>query len=154
MSLIRQQLEQNIENLYRLAEHLKRSILFYESHQIREYHMHPAWVDPNSEYEDVETSVVEVHRLNRLNLHIFLPEDLLHVWNDEQSNDLILEFFTEIGIISQKVHIEYHFLGERVAYQEFIHLLKRIQKKEHEVFLMLAVDSEIDQDQKKKDRKS
>ncbi|MFI8067099.1 hypothetical protein ACFMKJ_25430, partial [Acinetobacter baumannii] len=83
-------------------------------------------------------------RLNRLNLHIFLPEDLLHVWNDEQSNDLILEFFTEIGIISQKVHIEYHFLGERVAYQEFIHLLKRIQKKEHEVFLMLAVDSEID----------
>ncbi len=31
MSLIRQQLEQNIENLYRLAEHLKRSILFYES---------------------------------------------------------------------------------------------------------------------------
>ncbi|EPJ9128647.1 hypothetical protein OEE50_001547, partial [Acinetobacter baumannii] len=50
MSLIRQQLEQNIENLYRLAEHLKRSILFYESHQIREYHMHPAWVDPNSEY--------------------------------------------------------------------------------------------------------
>ncbi|AYX97394.1 hypothetical protein ACUTA3_09560 [Acinetobacter baumannii] len=146
MSLIRQQLEQNIENLYRLAEHLKRSILFYESHQIREYHMHPAWVDPNSEYEDAETPVVEVHRLNRLNLHIFLPEDLLHVWNDEQSNDLILEFFTEIGIISQKVHIEYHFLGERVAYQEFIHLLKRIQKKEHEVFLMLAVDSEIDQD--------
>ncbi|MDC4785327.1 hypothetical protein ACT426_07435 [Acinetobacter baumannii] len=146
MSLIRQQLEQNIENLYRLAEHIKRSILFYESHQIREYHMHPAWVDPNSEYEDVETPVVEVHRLNRLNLHIFLPEDLLHVWNDEQSNDLILEFFNEIGIISQKVHIEYHFLGERVAYQEFIHLLKRIQKKEHEVFLMLAVDSEIDQD--------
>ena len=37
-------------------------------------------------------------------------------------------------------------MGERVAYQEFIHLLKRIQKKEHEVFLMLAVDSEIDQD--------
>ncbi|EMD9793539.1 hypothetical protein [Acinetobacter baumannii] len=125
MSLIRQQLEQNIENLYRLAEHLKRSI---------------------SEYKDAETPVVEVHRLNRLNLHIFLPEDLLHVWNDEQSNDLILEFFTKIGIISQKVHIEYHFLGERVAYQEFIHLLKRIQKKEHEVFLMLAVDSEIDQD--------
>ncbi|ENU47173.1 MULTISPECIES: hypothetical protein [Acinetobacter calcoaceticus/baumannii complex] len=146
MSLIRQQLEQNIENLYRLAEHLKRSILFYESHQIREYHMHPAWVDPNSEYEDTETPVVEVHRLNRLNLHILLPEDLLHIWNDEQSNDLILEFFTEIGIISQKVHIEYHFLGERVAYQEFIHLLKRIQKKEHEIFLVLAVDSEIDQD--------
>ncbi|WP_151794287.1 hypothetical protein [Acinetobacter nosocomialis] len=146
MSLIRQQLEQNIENLYHLAEHLKRSILFYESHQIREYHMHPAWVDPNSEYEDTETPVVEVHRLNRLNLHILLPEDLLHIWNDEQSNDLILEFFTEIGIISQKVHIEYHFLGERVAYQEFIHLLKRIQKKEHEMFLMLAVDSEIDQD--------
>ncbi|MDX7879724.1 hypothetical protein [Acinetobacter nosocomialis] len=146
MSLIRQQLEQNIENLYHLAEHLKRSILFYESHQIREYHMHPAWVDPNSEYEDTETPVVEVHRLNRLNLHILLPEDLLHIWNDEQSNDLILEFFTEIGIISQKVHIEYHFLGERVAYQEFIHLLKRIQKKEHEIFLVLAVDSEIDQD--------
>ena len=37
-------------------------------------------------------------------------------------------------------------MGGRVAYQEFIHLLKRIQKKEHEVFLMLAVDSEIDQD--------
>ncbi len=88
--------------MYRLAEHLKRSILFYESHQIREYHMHPAWVDPNSEYEDTETSVVEVHRLNRLNLHILLPEDLLHIWNDEQSNDLILEFFTEVGIISQK----------------------------------------------------
>lgn len=33
-----------------------------------------------------------------------------------------------------------------MAYQEFIHLLKRIQKKEHEIFLVLAVDSEIDQD--------
>lgn len=102
MSLIRQQLEQNIENLYRLAEHLKRSILFYESHQIREYHMHPAWVDPNSEYEDVETPVVEVHRLNRLNLHIFLPEDLLHVWNDEQSNDLILEFLLRLVLFPKK----------------------------------------------------
>ena len=102
MSLIRQQLEQNIENLYRLAEHLKRSILFYESHQIREYHMHPAWVDPNSEYEDAETPVVEVHRLNRLNLHIFLPEDLLHVWNDEQSNDLILEFLMRLALFPKK----------------------------------------------------
>ena len=145
MSLIRQQLEQNIENLYRLAEHLKRSILFYESHQIREYHMHPAWVDPNSEYEDVETPVVEVHRLNRLNLHIFLPEDLLHVWNDEQSNDLILEFLLRL-VLFPKSSYRISLLGERVAYQEFIHLLKRIQKKEHEVFLMLAVDSEIDQD--------
>lgn len=110
MLLIKQQLEQNIENLYLLAEHLKRSTLFYESQQAREYHMHPAWVDPESEYDDVQMPIVEVYRLNRLNLHILLSEDLLHIWNDDQSNELILEFFAEIGIPAQKIHIEYHFL--------------------------------------------
>ncbi|MGE8552061.1 MAG: hypothetical protein ACN6NN_14260, partial [Acinetobacter calcoaceticus] len=121
MSLIQQQLEQNVENLYLLAEHLKRSTLFYESQQSREYHMHPAWVDPESEYDDAQMPVVEVYRLNRLNLHILLSEDLLHIWNDDQSNELILEFFAEIGIAPQKVHIEYHFFGEQLAYQELIH---------------------------------
>ncbi|MCE6235409.1 hypothetical protein [Acinetobacter pittii] len=146
MSLIRQQLEQNIENLYLLAEHLKRSTLFYESQQAREYHMHPAWVDPDSEYDDVEMPIVEVYRLNRLNLHILLSEDLLHIWNDDHSNELILEFFTEIGISAQKIHIEYHFFGEQLAYQELMHLLKGIHKREHEMFFLVVADSEIDQD--------
>lgn len=104
MSLIRQQLEQNIENLYLLAEHLKRSTLFYESQQAREYHMHPAWVDPESEYDDVEMPIVEVYRLNRLNLHILLSEDLLHIWNDDHSNELILEFLMKLVFLLKNLY--------------------------------------------------
>ena len=78
-ALIQQQLEQNTETLYQIAEHLKNSALFYDAKLAHEYRMHPAWIDPHRDYEDepIEQQVAEaVPRLNRLNIHIIQPRFL------------------------------------------------------------------------------
>ncbi len=46
-SLIQQQLEQHVDSLSLIAEHLKQSALFYDSELAYQYRMHPGWVDPD-----------------------------------------------------------------------------------------------------------
>lgn len=148
-ALIQQQLEQNTETFYQIAEHLKNSALFYDAKLAHEYRMHPAWIDPNSEYEDEpsEQRVAEaVPRLNRLNIHLILPENLFHVWDEISATEMIHAYLTELGIIDQQFDTEYHYWGETTAYKDWIKLLKRVQTLDSEVSFIMAVDSEIDQE--------
>lgn len=147
-ALIQQQLEQNTETLSQIAEHLKNSALFYDAKLAHEYRMHPAWIDPNrTEDESIEQPIAEaVPRLNRLNIHIILPENLFHVWNETDTSEFIHHYLTELGIINQQFEMEYHYWGETTAYQDWIKLLKRIELQDSEVSLFIAVDSEVDQE--------
>ena len=146
-TLIRQQLEQNSETLYQIASHLKSSAMFYDTKLAQEYRMHPAWIDPNSEYDEaVEQTAESVSRLNCLGIHIILPENLLHAWDEDYGSDTISQYLTELGIIAQQFNVEYHYWGETTAYKDWIKLLKRIQTFDSEVALLIAVDSEIDQE--------
>lgn len=147
-ALIRQQLEQNAETLYQIAMHLKNSAMFYDTKLAHEYRMHPAWIDPNTEYQDdaVEHVAEAVPRLNRLNIHIILPENLFHVWDESAGRELISQYLNELGIISQQFDTEYHYWGETTAYQDWIKLLKRTQTLDADVSWFIAVDSEIDQE--------
>ena len=148
MALIHHQVEQHTELLVSIADHLKRSSLFYESQNLHEYRMHPAWIDPSfSGDEDGEPLQVEpVYRLDKLNVHIFLSEDVVHSWNDANSNESIQAIFYDLGIIPQKFHIEYHFISAASTEQYVIELFERIQNQPHEISLLIAADSEIDQD--------
>ena len=148
-ALIQQQLEQNTDMLHQIAEHLKNSALFYDAKLAHEYRMHPAWINPHQEYEDepVEQQVAEaVPQLNRLNVHLILPENLFHTWDENFGAELIHQYLTELGIIDQQFHTEYHYWGETTAYHDWIKLLKRTQTLDAEVSLFLVVDSEIDQE--------
>ncbi len=147
-ALIQQQLEQNTEVLFQIAEHLKNSALFYDAKLAHEYRMHPAWIDPNrTEDESIEQPIAEaVPRLSRLNIHIILPENLFHVWSEADGSELIHHYLTELGIIEQQFETEYHYWGETTAYQDWIKLLKRMESQDSEVSLFIAVDSEVDQE--------
>lgn len=148
-AMIQLQLEQNSEVLWAIAEHLKQAALFYEGQLVHEYRMHPAWIDPHANTEDEDyspRSVEQVSRLNMLNVHIILAEDLLHIWDESSTHAMIEHYLNELGYIPQKFHVELHYWGKETAYKEWMNLLKGIQQSEHSVSLVLVVDSEIDQD--------
>lgn len=147
-ALILQQLAKNEVVLSQIATHLKNSALFYDAKLAHEYRMHPAWIDPNSEYkEDESERVIEtVPRLNRLNIHMILPENLLHAWDENLVSTHVNEFLTGLGIISQQLDTQYHYWGETTAYNNWIKLLKQFQYLDSEISFFIVVDSEIDQE--------
>ena len=148
MALIQHQIEQHSELLASISVHLKQSSLFYESQNLHEYRMHPAWIDPSFSGNDDSASVQveQVYRLDKLNLHIVLSEDVLHTWNDVASNESLQAIFYELGIIPQKFHIEYHFISAVSTEQHLVEIFERTQKQAHEISLIIAADSEIDQE--------
>lgn len=146
-ALIQQQLEQNTEILYQIAEHLKNSALFYDVKLAHEYRIHPAWIDPNSDHESVEQLTVQaIPRLNHLNIHLILPENLFHIWNEANSSECIHHYLTELGIIEQQFNIEYHYWEEITAYRDWIKLLQRTASQNAEISFFIVVDSEVDQE--------
>lgn len=148
-ALIQHQLEQHVETLWALSEHLKNSALFYDTQLAHEYRMHPAWIDPDAQVDDYAEqprTVKEVYKLNRLNLHIILSEDLLHTADESLTQEKISEYLNELGILDKMFHVEYHYWGKETAYTHWFNLLDKIQKVEHEFNFLVAVDSEIDQD--------
>ncbi|RZF55681.1 hypothetical protein EXE30_02415 [Acinetobacter halotolerans] len=148
MLLIQHQIQQHNELLNAISAHLQHSSLFYESQNLHEYRMHPAWIDPTvSSDEETELKQIEpVYRLDKLNVHIILSEDVIHTWNDQSSHQSIQAIFYELGIIPQKFYIEYHFISRSSVDQYLIELFDRIQKQSHEIALIIAADSELDQD--------
>lgn len=148
MAMIHHQIDQHVGLLDSISNHLKRSSLFYESQNLHEYRMHPAWTDPSFSVED-ESEAVEiepVYRLDQFNIHILLSEDLVHIWNDQISNESIQKTLFELGMIPQKFHIEYHYLSSESAESNLIEVLSRIQNQAHEITFMIVADSEIDQE--------
>ncbi|OTG67790.1 hypothetical protein B9T25_07315 [Acinetobacter sp. ANC 4470] len=148
-ALIQQQLEQQTEILWQLAEHLKKSALFYDVELAYQYRIHPAWVTSDDQKgdqnEDFEPQVEQVSRLNCLNIHVLLADNLLHMWDESSSRELLLQFMQSLGIISQQIQIKYHFIAQQNSYQDWLNLLGQIATQPHEVSLVINVDSEIDQ---------
>jgi len=153
LALIQHPLEQQSEILLQVGEHLKQSAFFYDSELAYQYHMHPAWnnldfsvSDPTSNEEKWELQVEQIPRLNRLNIHILLSDSLLHVWDEHFSERMLLNFMQSLGIISQHIHIQHHFINQQSSYENWLHLLDQISTQSHEVSLVINVDSEIDQE--------
>ena len=149
-ALIQQQLEEHGQSIFFIADHLKKSALFYDSEMAYQYRMHPGWVDQsyrsNDENESDISTQTQVSRLNRLNIHILLAENLIHQWRDEVINDLKQKIADEYSILPALIHIEAHFIGVSVAYSDWLNLLKQISEQTTEVSLIINVDSEIDQE--------
>lgn len=148
-ALIQHQLEQQSEILLQAAKHLKQSAFFYDSELAYQYRMHPAWIDANYQVhydDDQDVQVEQVPCLNRLNIHILLVDNLLDVWNENSSNEMLLNFVESLGIISQQIHIEHHFINQQSSYKNWLNLLGQISTQLHEVSLVINVDSEIDQE--------
>ncbi|NNH00203.1 hypothetical protein [Acinetobacter sp. ANC 5414] len=146
-ALIQHQLEQKSDILSQVAEHLKQSAFFYDSELAYQYRMHPAWIDPDGQAQhEQEVQIEQVPRLNRLNIHILLSDNLLNVWDENSSNEMLLNFMQSLGIISQQIHIEYHFINQQSSYKNWLDLLGQISTQLHEVSLVINVDSEIDQE--------
>ncbi|MCU4413340.1 hypothetical protein KTH71_04685 [Acinetobacter sp. WU_MDCI_Axc73] len=150
MLLIQQQIEQQSPFLQHIVDHLRRSSLFFETEHLHEYRMHPAWIDPQAEYDtDEPTNTAQldpVSRLNRLNLHIILSEDLLHLWDDASCSEYIYQVLGELGFLPQKIHVEYHFWGQQSAAREWSSLLQNLAQQQEQITLIIHADSEIDQD--------
>ena len=146
-ALIQQQLEQQTETLMKVAEHLKRSALFYDRELAYQYRMHPAW--SNSDAPDTadnqNISIEQVSRLNRINVHILLSNQVLHVWDEYSSREILLNFMQSLGIISQQVHLQHHYIAQQSAYEDWLKLLHQISEQTEEFSFIVNVDSEIDQ---------
>jgi len=145
--LIQQQLEQQAETLMQVAEHLKHSALFYDHELAYQYRMHPEWNNtdaPNND-GDQEILIEQVPRLNRLNVHILLSDNVLDVWDEYSSQEMLLDFMQSLGMISQQLHLQHHYLAQQNAYEEWIKLLDQISQQNEEFSLIINVDSEIDQ---------
>ena len=149
-ALIQQQLEQHTESLFCIADHLKQSALFYDSELAYQYRMHPAWVDPNYTQDDAleqaAQSEAAISRLNRLNIHVLLAENLIHQWNDDYLDEIKNQLSDGYGIIPEQIHLEAHFIGTAVAYTQWLSILEQVSKQTAEVSLVINTDSEIDQE--------
>ena len=149
-ALIEHQLEQHAETLWQISQHLKQSALFYDSELAYEYRMHPAWIDPTSEYDNNEpeeqSDVQQVVKLNRINIHMLLPESMLHAWNEEQSSGVVQDYLSSLGVITQQIHLEHHYFSQETAYKDWMLLLEQISQQSEEITFILNVDSEIDQE--------
>lgn len=145
--LIQQQLEQQTETLMQVAEHLKHSALFYDHELAYQYRMHPEWNNtdtPNND-GDQEILIEQVPRLNRLNIHILLSDNVLEVWDEYLSQEMLLDFMQSLGMISQQIHLQHHYLAQQNAYADWLKLLDQISQQNDEFSLIINVDSEIDQ---------
>lgn len=148
-ALIQQQLEQQTEILWQVAEHLKKSALFYDVELAYQYRIHPAWVTSDDQkgdqHEDLEPQVEQVSRLNCLNIHVLLADNLFPIWDEPSSREVLLQFMQSLGILSQQIQIKHHFIAQQNSYQDWLNLLGKISMQPHEVSLVINVDSEIDQ---------
>ena len=147
-ALIQQQLEQQNETLMQVAEHLKRSALFYDSELAYQYRMHPGWSNTDTSGRDADEqciSIKPVPRLNRLNIHILLSDNVLHVWDEYSSREMLSNFMQSLGTISQQIHLQHHYIAQQSAYTDWLNLLDQISKQSQEFSLIMNVDSEIDQ---------
>lgn len=148
-ALIQQQLEQQTEILWQVAEHLKKSALFYDVELAYQYRIHPAWVTSDDQkgdqYEDFEPQIEQVSRLNCLNIHVLLADNLLPICDEPSSGEMLLQFMQSLGILSQQIQIKHHFIAQHSSYQDWLNLLGQIATQPHEVSLVINVDSEIDQ---------
>lgn len=148
-ALIQQQLEQQCEALYSVAEHLKQSALFYDSEIAYQYRMHPAWIDATHQSDDtenVEQPAQHVPRLKQLNIHLVLPYNALLLWDEAIAQEMLLDFMHALGVVSQQVNIQHHFMQQASAYTDWLKLLDETSTQHEEVSLLICVDSEIDQD--------
>ena len=146
-ALIQAELNENCASLLTIVEHLKNSAMFYDQQLAYEYRMHPAWVRSDyQEDEEEQTVVMDVPRLNMLNIHVVLSDYLLHVWNEQSSDVLVEEYLQSLGLLVQQINVHYHYWGTETAYVEWIELLKAIQHQKDEVSYITVVDSAIDQD--------
>ena len=148
-ALIQQQLEQQCEILYNIAEHLKQSAFFYDSEIAYQYRMHPAWIDANYQSDDpdhVEQQAQQVPRLNQLNIHLLLPYNLLLLWDEHSAQAMLQDFMQTLGVVSQQVNIQHHFIEQANAYSDWLALLDEISTQTEQVSVLINVDSEIDQD--------
>jgi hypothetical protein len=148
-ALIQQQLEQQTEILGQLAEHLKKSALFYDVELAYQYRIHPAWLTSDDQkgdkYESFEPQVEQVSRLNFLNIHVLLSDNLLPIWDEPSSHETLFQFMQSLGILSQQIQIKHHFITQQSSYQDWLNLLEQISTQPYEVSLVINVDSEIDQ---------
>ena len=151
--LIQQQLQQHEQSLQGISQQLKRSALFYESELTYQYRMHPGW-NPENQHESVEgeeeisqQEIKTIVRLNRFNIHIILAENLIHAWDDQAYQTLILQQLEhDYSFLADHLHLEFHFLRTPGAYSAYIELLQEIAQQSEQANLMIMADSEIDQD--------
>jgi len=147
--LIQQQLEQQSFSLTMIAEHLKKSALFYDTELAYEYRMHPRWTNPDAEdnFDVIDESIIEtVPRLNCLFIHFILADNLVHKWTDSSSQSILNFVIDQFEILPQQLQVEHHFLSQENAYQEWMLLLKNTANSESDVHLWMSADSEIDQE--------
>ncbi|OTG76567.1 hypothetical protein B9T26_01800 [Acinetobacter sp. ANC 4169] len=147
-ALIQQQLEQQTEILSQVAEHLKQSALFYDSELAYQYRMHSAWSTldaPTNDQDDQDISIEQVPRLNRLNIHFLLSDNLLQVWDEHLTQEIVLHFIESLGILSQQIHLQPHYIAQQNAYTYWLKLLEKISAQSDQFSLLINVDSEIDQ---------
>lgn len=145
--LLQQQIEQHAETLWHVSSHLQRSALYYDSELARQYRMHPAWTDPDYAEGEPEHSVPEqVAKLNLLNIHILLPENLVHHWAESAREQMLRMLAAEYSILPEQIKIEHHFICQDDAYSAWLKLLEQIAQQEHEFSLIISADSEIDQE--------
>ncbi|MFV5507205.1 hypothetical protein [Acinetobacter sp. 197] len=145
--LIQQQMEQHSESLYHIATHLRKSAMFYDAETAYQYRMHPGWINEQfDEEKETDIPVEQVARLNKLNLHILLPATLIHLWPDETQQKLIEQLEQQYEIVQSQIHVEFHYVDHNNAYSLWMNLLNDIQQQNELVSLVIAVQSEIDQE--------
>ncbi len=149
-ALIFGQLEVHVEGLMAIAEHLKQSALFYESTLTYEYKMHPAWYDPNAEVDESNTetnhSIEPVAKLSQINVTLFLSEQLLHHWDEQQSSHILHQYLDQFGILKQNIKFKYIYSSKLNSLDSYLQELEIASTQEDQISLFVAADSEISQD--------
>ncbi len=96
--------------------------------------------------EHLANNAQQVSRLNRLNVHILLADNLIHQWNDDPAQ-IIQQYLSKMDfLLLPNKFISSHILSAlKSLYSEWLSILEMISKQKFEVSLILNADSEIDQ---------
>jgi len=71
---------------------------------------------------------------------------LIHIWPDQAQQALIEQLEQQYEIVQRQIHVEFHYVDHYNTYALWINLLNDIQQQHEQVSLVIAVQSEIDQE--------
>lgn len=146
-NLIQLQLNQHVEEVLAISEHIKRSKQYYHSKHAQYYEMHPAWKDAKAAIKPHREEIYDhVVQLDQLNIHIILPEHVMHCIEEYKIEQRIEQYFQELDIDLDTIDCRIDYMSPQNHLLQWQTLMQQLSLQEYQCSLCIVVDSEIDAD--------
>lgn len=149
--LIEHQLSQYTEALQHIAKQLQCSTLFDDAQPNQQYQLHPAWVNcsdlQNTDQKKIKAEIPPPRiALHELDVYLIFSERFTSDLDEQEINLKIYEYLKQFRITNSQIRCQFHYLSKLNHYTDYLEILRIISQHTERIFLLIIVDSEIDQE--------